>query len=231
MTTFPSGYTILRYDELNSTNTEAFRLLKRGCAKDKFVVVANRQSAGRGRNGKVWLSPRNNLYMSMIIQESTDMTYVSQLSFIAALAVGDLLDEAKYKWPNDVLLNDKKVCGILLESHNNGYILIGIGVNVNSAPDYATYLNKSYDFTVSELLSKILVNFNYWYERWLKNGFSEIRKKWLQKAWRLNSNLKIPLKGKVLTGRFVNLNHEGRLVLENKEGDLVLIDSAIVDWD
>jgi len=124
--TLPQGYRVQRYDAITSTNDEAKRLAREG-APGGTVVWAGEQTAGRGRRGRPWLSPRGNLYMSLILRPQAAPAQAAQLGFVAALALVDALDrfvprgiELRLKWPNDVLANGRKLAGILLESETGG---------------------------------------------------------------------------------------------------------------
>src|SRR6185436_13795822 len=114
-------------------------------------VWADEQTAGRGRRGRTWLSPPGNLYLSLVLRPNDPPARAAQLGFVAALGLGDALAglagprlQPRYKWPNDLLVNGKKLAGILLESENAAadrvdFVVIGIGVNIAVAPDDVEY--------------------------------------------------------------------------------------------
>src|SRR5919198_6069394 len=141
----PEGFRLHRYETIGSTNDEARRLAREG-APAGTLVWAVAQSAGRGRRGHLWQSPPGNLYLSLVLRPDVPPALAPQLGFIAALALGDALDQLagpglqlRYKWPNDVLAEGRKIAGILLESETAGagrleFVIIGIGVNIASAP-------------------------------------------------------------------------------------------------
>ena len=113
----PPGYRLLRYDSIGSTNDEAKRLARDGAAEGT-LVWALEQTAGRGRRGRAWSSPRGNLYLSLILRPDCPVGSAAQLGFVAALAVGDALrailprvERLAYKWPNDVLIDGRKIAG------------------------------------------------------------------------------------------------------------------------
>ncbi|MGI5868092.1 MAG: biotin--[acetyl-CoA-carboxylase] ligase [Kiritimatiellia bacterium] len=136
---------ILRHDALPSTNDEALRLAAEGAAAFT-VVVADAQSAGRGRNGRAWQSPPGvGLYASMILRPALPLGELPRLSLLVGVAAAEAIRAATglaagLKWPNDVLVNDRKVAGILCEaSPNTGdadapVVVAGLGVNVNTLP-------------------------------------------------------------------------------------------------
>lgn len=213
-----TGYVVYKYPELDSTNEQALRLLNQGCIQNNTVIVAEEQIQGKGRNNNKWLSYTGNLHMSIVITSHTNIQILSQLPFVTALAIGRAIDNTQYKWPNDILLEGKKVCGILLESHNNNHIIIGIGVNVSNAPTYATYINKHYPVTIDALLSEIIENFSNIKQHWLNDGFSQVRKEWLAKAFNLEKEIQVATKKQVIKGLFSDIDLSGRLILKNEQG-------------
>jgi len=131
------GQRVIYHPRLTSTMDVAKRAAQRG-ATEGTVVLADQQIAGRGRRRRAWLSPRGNIALSVILHPS--LIYLPCLIMLASLAVVHSLEavtglKAQIKWPNDVLINGRKVCGILIESDVQGsrvnYAIIGIGINVN----------------------------------------------------------------------------------------------------
>ena len=121
-----NDYHLLSFDELDSTNEEAKRLAKGG-GHHGAVIWAKRQTAGKGRLGRTWVSSQGNLYVSILLQPEKPLKELGQLSFVAAVAAIEALDallppgkRLQCKWPNDILLSGKKVGGILLESFHTG---------------------------------------------------------------------------------------------------------------
>ncbi|MCX8507888.1 MAG: biotin--[acetyl-CoA-carboxylase] ligase, partial [Rhodobacteraceae bacterium] len=140
---WPEGYARHVLAEVDSTNSEAARLAP-GLTRPTWIM-ARRQTAARGRRGRVWISPAGNFAASLLMRPSGDAAQAALRSFIAALALADSLADLSgprahisLKWPNDVLLNGGKVAGILLESVGQGaglgHLVIGIGVNLVAAP-------------------------------------------------------------------------------------------------
>ncbi|MGB9177653.1 MAG: biotin--[acetyl-CoA-carboxylase] ligase, partial [Pyrinomonadaceae bacterium] len=131
--------TILRFDSLASTNTEAARQAERG-AREGLCVVAREQTAGRGRQERVWVSPADaGLYFSIVLRPRLSLESWPLITLMAALAVADALEEAcalraDIKWPNDICANGRKLCGILaetLETEAGRACILGIGINLN----------------------------------------------------------------------------------------------------
>src|SRR5512146_93191 len=139
--TLPEGFRLHRYKTLGSTNDEAKALARAG-APDGTIVWAGEQTAGRGRRGRVWRSPPGNLYVSVVLRPDATPARAAQLGFVAALGLGDALRRLagpalnlRYKWPNDVLANGRKLAGILLESETStkvrvDFVVLGLGVNI-----------------------------------------------------------------------------------------------------
>src|SRR5215469_6797382 len=140
----PPGFRLFFYDSIASTNDEAKQLARDG-APAGTLVWALEQTAGRGRRGHAWVSPQGNLYASLILRPDCAAGRAAQLGFVAALAAGYTLGVVSamfqglsYKWPNDVLVNGRKIAGILLESElGEGeipkFVILGIGINLASS--------------------------------------------------------------------------------------------------
>src|SRR4030042_1586531 len=140
LTTKFVGRNLLYYQQLPTTMETAKELVKKGAAEGT-VVIAGRQTAGKGRIGRTWLSPEGSLAMSVILKPPLEN--LPQLVMIASLAVVRAIKnvaglDTRIKWPNDILINGKKVCGILIENEAKGgrgnFAIIGIGINVNFDP-------------------------------------------------------------------------------------------------
>ncbi|MCK5246963.1 biotin--[acetyl-CoA-carboxylase] ligase [Candidatus Bipolaricaulota bacterium] len=140
----PSPYKLVELDEIDSTNAEALRRAEAG-EPDSTIVWAKRQTAGHGRRGREWASPEGNLYFSILLRPPYPVQSVMQLGFVMANAIADalavILPRGAFvhtKWPNDVLVEGRKVAGVLIETTGD-LSLVGIGLNLVSAPlDTAT---------------------------------------------------------------------------------------------
>jgi len=232
----PPAYRLIALDSVASTNVEAVRLAAEG-AEDGTLVWARRQTAGRGRQGRDWDSPPGNLYLSLVLRPDCAVNRAAQLGFAAALAVGDAVGsvgpamlEITYKWPNDVLLNDRKVAGILLESRTSGgaaldWLVLGVGVNVVSHPKEARFPATDLKYegappTVDavDLLESFSRHFMAWTNRWLDDGFVPLRRAWLNHAHDLGEEIEARLPRGTLRGTFRDINQHGALVLELQDG-------------
>ena len=228
----PPPYRLVAFDSVESTNDEAMRLARAG-AEDGTLVWAREQTRGRGRQGRGFASPRGNLYLSLVLRPDCAVSTAAQLSFVAALGLGDAIGsvapallEVTYKWPNDVLLNGRKVSGILLESQTDAagaldWLILGLGVNVRSFPETAGFPATSLHYegtppAVAEaaLLEAFSRHFLSWANRWLEDGFAPVRRTWLSHAHGRGETIQVRLPGETLSGTFADLDENGALVLE-----------------
>lgn len=234
--TLPPAYRLIALESVESTNDEAIRLAEAG-AEDGTLVWAREQIKGRGRQGRGFDSPRGNLYLSLVLRPDCDVATAAQLSFVAALGVGDAIGsvapallEVTYKWPNDVLLNGRKVAGILLESRTDprgglDWLVLGIGVNVRSFPEDAAFPATSLHYegtppsvTEAELLQAFSRHFLSWVNRWLDDGFAPVRRAWLTHAHGRGEPIEVRLPTETLSGTFADLDKGGALVLQLPDG-------------
>jgi BirA family biotin operon repressor/biotin-[acetyl-CoA-carboxylase] ligase len=230
----PQSYRLASFDSIRSTNDEAKRLARSG-ASEGTVVWALEQTAGRGRRGRVWVSPRGNLYTSLILRPDCPAGRAAELGFVTALALGDALraklpaaEGLSYKWPNDVLMHGRKLTGILLESETGAagelaFVVIGIGVNLASSPREVEFpatsaAEEGFDPpSPAALLEEFTKHFHSWLERWRMAGFAPVRTAWLAGAASLGELIRVRLETGTLCGRFVDIDHEGALLLETAE--------------
>ncbi|WP_214241864.1 biotin--[acetyl-CoA-carboxylase] ligase [Wolbachia pipientis] len=358
------GFRINHYKEVSSTNKEALGLIEKGISNET-IIIADKQTEGRGRTGKSWISPEGNLYASLIVNlfndylsenqfsvsfqsvtlesrkkeewsstqlykrcgiptkddvipvprhwdpenlitnghirqlcnknwipvsrtgmtsdgagitvgltsQVKDISKLTELTFVTALAVGNTLLSLnflnnqthcgvipvrdtgihtfssgsqcqstgmtrdpfindlnlQYKWPNDVLIDGKKISGILLErKSNSNWLIIGIGININHAPLPGTTCISNYGESVSniDLLKELIINFNKLRKQWLFDGFYAIREMWLKKAFKMNEQISVKLSDKLYEGIFADIDKSGKLVLQQKDGSLIYFDAG-----
>ncbi len=227
----PPLYRLVNLDTVGSTNAEAKRLADGG--GDEWTLVwARAQTAGRGRHGRIWESPEGNLYCSLLLRPACPPGQAAEIGFVAGLAIYDAIGslvlpglEAWCKWPNDVLLNDAKVAGVLLEVSGTDWLVLGVGINVAHYPDAtdfpATSLREqgSPEVTVEDMLEAFCRHFLTWYNRWRDEGFAPIRARWLQRAMGLDEEISVRLSGETVSGVFAGLDDDGTLILERPDGD------------
>lgn len=230
----PPFYRLLAHTRIASTSDEAKSLAAAGAAEGT-LVWAREQKKGRGRQGHAWVSPPGNLYASLILRPDVPVQVAAQLSFLAALAVGDAcLELARdaaigFKWPNDVLLAGRKLAGILLESETKpdgrlAWLVLGIGINLATYPVNAAYPATALgatgaDVAPERMLSALGRHFLSWHERWQQGrGFAAVREAWLARAQRLGQEIRVRLPRAELAGVFAGLDQDGALLLETPSG-------------
>jgi BirA family biotin operon repressor/biotin-[acetyl-CoA-carboxylase] ligase len=228
----PPDYRLLCYESIGSTNDEAKRLARDGAAEGT-LVWALQQTAGRGRRGRVWVSPPGNLYISIVLRPDCSVGSAAQLGFVAALAVGDAIrailprtPRPTYKWPNDVLINRRKVAGLLLESETVApeklsFIVVGVGVNLTASPQGTEFPATSImeeglgEIMPEVMLEEFAAHFRSWNTRWRAEGFAPVRAAWLAASAIFRGEpIQIRLESRALRGRFLDLDHEGNLSLD-----------------
>ncbi|HEX4185830.1 MAG TPA: biotin--[acetyl-CoA-carboxylase] ligase [Stellaceae bacterium] len=228
----PPGYRLLCYDSIGSTNEEAKHLARDGVAEGT-LVWALEQTAGRGRRGRVWVSPRGNLYFSLILRPDCPTGRAAQLGFVAVLAVGGALrailprvERLAYKWPNDVLTDGRKIAGVLLESETVApeklsFVVVGVGINLTASPQGTEFPASSIveeglgEVTPEVMLEEFAAHFQLWFARWRAEGFAPVRAAWSAAAAIARGEpIRVRLDSRALCGRFLDLDHEGNLLLD-----------------
>jgi BirA family transcriptional regulator, biotin operon repressor / biotin---[acetyl-CoA-carboxylase] ligase len=221
-------FNIQHHERIGSTNAEARRLAAAG-APHGTVVHADEQEAGRGRFGRTWFSPPGNLYLSVLLRLELPPDRSSELSFVTALTVADAVDallpkqsKSTLKWPNDVLVNDGKIAGILVESIDGAHI-IGIGLNVLEAPHNAPYKTATLVgvggiATVDGARDILLDSLEKYLEAWSEHGFDPIRTAWLARAHPIGTMLRASIGGRSEEGLFAGLDETGAMLLDTTEG-------------
>jgi len=248
-----NDYHLLSYDELDSTNEEARRIAEGG-GSHGAVIWAKQQTQGRGRMGRLWVSSEGNLFCSILLAPGCEPATAAQLSFVAAVAVIETLksilpenDDIYCKWPNDILLDGKKIGGILLESFETAdinpaqnkmvrWVVVGVGINVDSCPVHtdipATYLKTAGVEIISAkiVLSRFIHQFITQYDIWAKRGFAPIRRQWLKHAFRLGEHIEVRLPKDTYHGIFEGIDSKGQLLIQPKEGKVIKVGAGDVFW-
>ncbi|WP_341764235.1 biotin--[acetyl-CoA-carboxylase] ligase [Candidatus Tisiphia endosymbiont of Beris chalybata] len=232
-------YTLIVFEELDSTSSEALRIA-RTSPRGNYVIVAKNQTHSRGRNTKVWHSYPGNLHLSILLNHNIDFNYIQQLSFVTAVAVYKAINSLaskssnsiKLKWPNDLLINNKKVAGILLESitiNKAHYLVIGIGINIRQNPVQAdqpttNLLNEDIEVIEStELLDRVMSNFEKSFILWQTYGFDRIRQYWMKRTYQLGQLITANYQGTKLSGLFKGIDHNGRMKILLNSGETKLL--------
>ena len=239
------NYHIVHYEEIDSTNVEA-RRLSQGGAKSGLVVLAEKQTAGRGRRGRTWESPKGeNLYFSVLLKPEIRTGQASMLTIVMAYSVARVFEEiglpVQIKWPNDLILSKKKVCGILTEMHLEGCeiedVVVGVGINVNTTHfpeellDKATsiYLETDRCTNREELLQKVLAEFQIQYDMFLRIGdLSFIKDSYNQMLVNTNQEVMILEPNSEYQGIALGINDVGELLVRKSNGGIEKVFSGEV---
>jgi BirA family transcriptional regulator, biotin operon repressor / biotin---[acetyl-CoA-carboxylase] ligase len=225
---------ILRYGSLASTNTEAARLASEGAAEG-LTIVADEQTAGRGRLQRMWISPAGaGLYVSILLRPKIPINRWSLVTFAAALAVHDALFaacgvEADIKWPNDILAGERKICGILaeaIETNAGRAVVVGIGINLTreafpkQLAEIATSVEESTGYRPNReiLLSRLLESLSGWYELLEgTSGANTIRIAWISNSsYASGKRVRISNGDEVFEGVTRGLEVDGALRVETE---------------
>ncbi len=225
----PDGWRLVAVPEIDSTNADVLRRAENGEAEG-FAIRADTQSAGRGRRGRAWDSPKGNLYLSILVDAPP--ATAGQVGFAAALALIDAIEaEANRdipnlccKWPNDLVLDGAKVAGLLLEAvPDHDQVVIGFGVNVvptdveNALYPVDSLATTGVTFDLDGLSGHICAALASWLDTWRTVGFAPLRKAWLARAQGLHRPIVVQLPGESVEGTFQGLSEDGALLLDQGE--------------
>ena len=222
------------YDVIDSTNAEARRRAEEG-QSGPLWIAASRQTAGRGRRGRTWESPTGNLAATLLLTTDKPPAEAAQVSFVAALAAADAICEwippslVRVKWPNDVMIGDEKVCGILVESGrtaNEGlWLAIGVGINLASPPEVTERPATSFAAqltapppSMEEALEVLAGFFEEWLGLWSRLGFGPIADSWTARAYGLGQPCTARLANESIEGIAEGLDEDGSLRLRLADG-------------
>lgn len=226
------------FEEINSTNNYARGLADAG-APEGEVVIAERQSDGRGRLGRSWESPPYcNLYFSLLLRPTLAPAQAPQITLMAAVALADTIasfvsEPPTIKWPNDILLQGKKLAGILTESSCDSkrieFVILGIGVNLNfprermpaSIRDRATSLMEvdGKSFSRENFLRRLIQDLDRCYGILEDFGFDAIAPRWQARFGFKGKTVRVEMGGDVLIGQAVGIDHDGALLVEDDRGE------------
>jgi len=232
------GHTIHALGTVESTQAEAGRLAVGG-APEGTVVTACHQRAGRGRRGRTWLDTEGeSLLMSVVLRPPLPPGQTPQLSLVGAVAVVDALHasaglHASIRWPNDVMVGERKICGMLPEAATSasgtlGHVILGIGLNVNQAafPEPVRTLATSVrmetgrESNLGLMMESMLGALDRWYGRFLADGIDGVREAWLERSQSIGRRART---GDGREGVAVDLGHDGALVLRTDIGETLRI--------
>lgn len=229
---------IVHFSETDSTNLRA-KILAAGGAPEGTVVIAEKQTMGRGRKGRGWFSPSGGgVYISLILRPTMPPSEAPRITLVTGVAAAEALLsltplEAKIKWPNDILINGKKIAGILTEISTEmdeiDYIVVGIGVNVNMPAESldeeirekatSILIETGEPFSRVKLIRAFLEHFEARYEMLGRQGFNPIRRRWKELSDSLGKQVTVDMIGKTCVGELFDIDEEGVLILKDEHGE------------
>lgn len=240
------NFTVLSFDTLDSTNTEALKQARLG-ADEGLCVVAREQTAGRGRYGRDWVSAKDSgLYLSVVLRPKLELRFFPLITLMTGVAVHDMLAEmgvkSDIKWVNDVHVNGKKICGILAETTetSNGLaVVVGIGINLNS-DNFPPYLSASStsiaaetgkELSPDELVSSISRHLDHYYSILVgPNGPAEIVRNWRKRSsYFSGKKVRVVLEKETIFGETEGLEDNGALRVRQSDGALFVIQAGDVE--
>jgi len=237
------GKTIHYHESISSTNDRAYELAEAG-EPEGTLVIAESQTHGKGRIGRRWVSPKGvGIYMSLILRPDVETDEVPSVTLITAGSIAKAINrtagiDAKIKWPNDIVVKGKKLCGILTEIKAQpdmvDFLILGVGINVNTPvgklPEGATSLKNETGASMvrAQLTRDILEEFEKDYNRFKKEGFSCLRNECKEMSLTLNKKVRITEHHRVMKGMVVDIDGKGALIIEDENGKFQRIFSGDV---
>ena len=231
------GREIHNFGKLSSTNTTAKEQAEKG-AKEGTTIIAETQTSGKGRLDRLWVSPRGGVWLSIILRPRIDPEDASKITLTTAVAVTRILRRlynvtAEIKWPNDVLIDNKKVCGILTEAKLRGktvnFVVVGIGINANFSIQALPEDLQTTATTLKEMLGKnvdrekltaaLLKEFEDYYKLFIERKFERLLTEWRSMAGFLGKEVEITSFKEKVRGVAVDVDENGALVIELKNGE------------
>lgn len=231
------GDRIYYYSTIDSTNTQAKKLAQQG-APHGALVIADEQTGGKGRMGRAWLSPGGTgIWVSVILKPQLMPFDAPKLTILTAVAVAEAIRDktgilAEIKWPNDILIEGKKVCGILTEMSAEvdavNFVVIGIGINVNNDFFPEEIRNKAISLKMAggekvnrtDVIAGFLERLEYHYNVSMSQGFEPVFEKWRKLCLNLGKPVEIVAGSRVITGIALNIDEQGALMIKKNNGGI-----------
>ena len=234
------------FDEIDSTNKfciENFLSLN-----DNSIVIADTQTSGKGRFNRAWKSDTvGNIYATILLKNISTNPTISTITQYTSLIIKEVLQEfittPKIKWPNDILINDKKICGILssaiFKENKIDALIIGFGINlIGKKEDFASidkpatslFIESGKIVDKDEIITKIAYNFFKNLDNYLSNGFECIKKEYIKNSLTYNTNVKISTPNGLVEGFAKDINDNGELVIIDNNNKIININTGDVLW-
>jgi BirA family biotin operon repressor/biotin-[acetyl-CoA-carboxylase] ligase len=243
------GKEIYYFPELKSTSIIAKEKALHGAEGigEGTLIIAERQSAGKGRLGREWFSPAGGIWLSIILYPQLSPSYISRITLMTAVAVVKAIKicthiKSQIKWPNDILINEKKVCGILTEMSAEldiiNWVVVGIGINANI--DLRDFPEDIQENTISlketsgkeisrvKLAQTFLQEFEKYYEKLKRKEFPFILKEWRLYSHTLGKKIRVDIGERIITGEAMDISESGVLILKKEDGELIEIISGTI---
>jgi BirA family biotin operon repressor/biotin-[acetyl-CoA-carboxylase] ligase len=233
-----SGYKIYQYNEVSSTNDVAKEIARR-TQERKAVITAETQTHARGRHRRHWVSPRGGIWLSVLLRPRVTPEEATKLTFITATAVAGAIQNTlglatEVKWPNDVLVNRRKLCGILTEASTREnaveFVVVGVGINANidlqsfpnSLHESVTTLKHELDHEINceTLANDFIQSFDQRYTRLQRGTWDALLQEWRGLAKFLGGKVVVTSFAETLVGKALDVDADGALIIELQDGML-----------
>lgn len=223
------------FDKTDSTNEEAKR---RPHLPSGTLFISDTQTAGKGRLGRKWESPgKDGIWMSLLLKADIPPDKIPQITLIAAISVCRALGNgSKIKWPNDIVIGTRKVCGILTEmSGGTSYIILGTGINVNNAgfapelKEKATslFIETGKKFERSEIIAAVMNEFEPLYKKFSENGFSAVIDEYKNLCITLDKDVRLIYRGAEIVGGAIDIAENGGLIVQTQNGIITVTSGEV----
>jgi BirA family transcriptional regulator, biotin operon repressor / biotin---[acetyl-CoA-carboxylase] ligase len=232
------GRKIYYFDTIDSTQDYALKLSQRA-HENGSIIIAERQTKGRGRLNRKWISPKGGIWLSILLKPNFELSHTSLFPMITSLALSIAIEKTlkikpELKWPNDVTIKGKKVAGILIdvaiESNKVDYLVIGVGINYRIQPNKITRLVKDpqrrYAITtlVNEkqkgdpvyLVQQFLLELEHMYNNVISDSIGEVRKEWIKRSSSIGKSVIVTTSTGIVKGRVTGIDEMGALLLSYK---------------
>ena len=228
-------YNLINLKTVKSTNLEIKKMISSKININNLCLSADNQTDGYGRRNAKWFSYKGNIHLSILVKPKCSINEVNQLSFMTSITLGDTLKKIKsninikYKWPNDILLNKKKIAGVIVETSSFvnkkiKWVIIGIGLNIKKSPNLntkefkITSLNKEKIYVrKDDFIDSFLQRFFRNYEFWKKKGFNFIKKNWISNVYKKNNKIVVKYQNNYIKGKILDLLINGGIKLKTSK--------------
>jgi BirA family biotin operon repressor/biotin-[acetyl-CoA-carboxylase] ligase len=241
------NFTILRFDTIGSTNTEALNQAKQG-AEEGLCIVAGEQTAGRGRHGRSWISAKNaGLYFSIVLRPKIEIKFLPLLTLMSAVVVAEVLRELyelkpDIKWANDIHINGKKICGILAEMTDTKKglaVVVGIGINLtlaNFPPELKEIATSIEEETgkktdAQDILQNLTKQFAKFYRIFSDaDGAEKIREEWAKRSsYFFGKSVRVKIENETIFGKTCGIEENGALRVKTDGGEIKVVQAGDVE--